>query len=60
MLAMISHTRTSPELNTLLTRGEGLTELVSLLGVLDDKSVQVARASDLELDVVSVLLDGSG
>jgi hypothetical protein len=57
---MISHTRTSPELNTLLTRGEGLTELVSLLGVLDDKSVQVARASDLELDVVSVLLDGSG
>lgn len=60
MLVIVVHTQAILESKTLLTRGEGLTELVSLLGVLDDKSVQVARASDLELDVVSVLLDGSG
>lgn len=32
------------------TRGEGLLELVGLLGVLEDKGVQVALAADLELD----------
>jgi hypothetical protein len=44
----------------MLTWGKGLTELFSLLSILDDKGVQVARASDLELDVLSVLLDASG
>lgn len=32
------------------TRGEGLLELVGLLGVLEDKGVKVALAADLELD----------
>jgi hypothetical protein len=41
------------------TRGERLTELLSLLGILDDQGVEVTRASDLELDIVSVLLDAS-
>lgn len=45
---------------SMLTWGKGLTELFSLLSILDDKGVQVARASDLELDVLSVLLDASG
>lgn len=35
-------------------------KLVSLGLVLDNKSVEVARASNLELDRVSVLLDASG
>lgn len=31
------------------TRGQGLLELLGLVGVLDDESVQAGRASDLEL-----------
>jgi len=37
-----------------------LSELVGLGLVLDNKSVEVARTSNLELDRVSVLLDASG
>jgi hypothetical protein len=40
--------------------GERLTQLSGLLSVLDNKGVQVARASDLELGVISILLDASG
>jgi hypothetical protein len=43
-----------------LTRGKGLLKLASLGLVLDDKSVKVARTSNLELDTVRVLLDASG
>jgi len=40
--------------------GEGLTQLFGLLGILDNKGVQVARASDLELDILGILLNASG
>lgn len=43
-----------------LTRRKRLLKLVGLGLVLDNKSVEVARASNLELDRVSVLLDASG
>jgi hypothetical protein len=36
-----------------------LAKLLSLLGVLDNQGVKVTRASDLELDSISVLLDAS-
>lgn len=39
------------------TRGKRLSKLGSLLLVVDNESVQVARASDLELELVTVLLD---
>lgn len=44
------------------TRGQALLELVGLLGVLQDKGVQVAVAADLELGllVLAVLLDAGG
>ena len=42
-----------------LTRGEGLSQLVGLGLVLDNQGVEVARASDLELDRISILLDAS-
>jgi len=35
-------------------------ELLSLVGVLNNKSVVVSRSSDLELGLSSVLLDGGG
>ncbi len=38
---------------------EGLLQLVSLSLVLHGQGVQVTAASDLELDVVGVLLDGA-
>jgi hypothetical protein len=38
------------------TRGQTLLELLGLVGVLKDKSVDVLRASDLELDVVDLLV----
>lgn len=41
----------------LLTRGKRLSQLVGLGLVLDNQSVEVARASDLKLDRISVLLD---
>lgn len=41
------------------TRRKRLAELLSLLGILDDQGVKVTRASNLELDGVSVLLDAS-
>ena len=44
----------------LLTRRERLLKLGSLRLVLDNEGVEVARASDLELDRVSVLLDAGG
>ena len=40
------------------SRREGLLELVSLLLVLHSQGVEIARATDLELDVAGVLLDG--
>lgn len=41
------------------TRGKGLLELVGLVGVLEDKSVEVLGAADLELGLLglAVLLD---
>jgi hypothetical protein len=42
-----------------LTRRERLSKLGGLGLVLDNKSVKVARASDLELDRVGILLDAS-
>ena len=44
------------------TRGKRLLELLGLVGVLEDESVDVPRAADLELDVVDllVLLDARG
>jgi hypothetical protein len=39
------------------TRRKGLSKLGSLLLVVDNESVQVFRASDLELELVTVLLD---
>ena len=46
-------------LDLLLGEGsrEGLLELIGLSLILQGQSVQIARASDLELDVVTVLLD---
>ncbi len=41
----------------LLTRGQGLLELVSLVGVGHAEGVEVARAADLELGHVAGLLD---
>lgn len=38
------------------TRGQTLLELLGLVGVLKDESVDVGRASDLELDVVDLLV----
>jgi len=40
-----------------LTWWEGLLQLFSLFPVLDDKCVQVLAASNLELNVLSILLD---
>lgn len=37
-----------------------MSQLLSLLLVLDDKGVQVAGAAKLELDIVRVLLDAGG
>lgn len=44
------------------TRGQALLQLLGLLGVLDDQSVKVALAADLELDLggLGVLLDPGG
>ena len=44
------------------TRGEALLELLGLLSVLEDESVEEPLAADLELDlgVLGVLLDPSG
>lgn len=44
------------------TRGKRLLELVGLVGVLEDESVEVAVASDLEFDLVALarLLDAGG
>jgi hypothetical protein len=44
------------------TRGKRLLELLGLVGVLENESVDVPRAADLELDVVDllVLLDARG
>lgn len=39
------------------TGGKGLTELVSLLSVVEDQGVKVAGAPDLELGLGAVLLD---
>lgn len=39
------------------TRGQGLLELVDLVGLLHDERVQVLAAADLELGVPLVLLD---
>lgn len=41
----------------ILTWGQGLLELLSLLLVCDDQGVQVPAAAHLELDIVLVLLD---
>ena len=38
------------------TWGKGLLELLGLVGVLQDESVDVTAASDLELDVVGLLV----
>jgi len=43
-----------------LTGRERLLELLGLGGVVDDESVQVARATDLELGLVAGLLDAAG
>jgi hypothetical protein len=44
------------------TRGKGLLELVGLVGILQDKGVEVGRAADLELGLLglAVLLDTGG
>lgn len=44
------------------TRGKRLLELLDLIGVLEDKGVELLRASDLELGLVRllVLLDPGG
>ena len=39
------------------TWGEGLLELVCLLGIVNAKGVQVSGATDLELDIIFSLLD---
>lgn len=41
----------------ILTWGQGLFELLSLLLVCDDQGVQVPAAAHLELNIVLVLLD---
>lgn len=38
------------------TRGKALLELLGLVGVLEDECVDVPGASDLELDVVDLLV----
>lgn len=49
------------DLSGLESRGKSVDDLLGTLGVLDDKSVEVARATDLELgDGGTVLLDGDG
>jgi hypothetical protein len=42
-----------------LTRRKRLSKLIGLGLILDNKSVEVTRTSDLELDIISVLLDAS-
>lgn len=38
------------------TRGKRLLELLGLVGILEDESVDEARCADLELDVVGLLV----
>jgi hypothetical protein len=38
------------------TRGKGLLELLGLVGILEDESVDEARSPDLELDAVGLLV----
>ena len=43
-----------------LTRGKGLLELISLIGVSNAKSIEIAAAADLELGHIASLLDLDG